>query len=147
MSVYLSSRCTIEFRFYCLAKFSSSVKSIKVFDHCTHSKQKIHYNFLFSLTSITAPNHYRQNVGKITIILEITVLSSFEIDSNSSCQQVEELKARLDEKSRMVEKKTAAALAAAHELAELRDHSEIKDRKINVLQRKVNNGCCGRLCR
>lgn len=51
--------------------------------------------------------------------------------------QVEELKARLDEKSRMVEKKTAAALAAAHELAELRDHSEIKDRKINVLQRKV----------
>lgn len=52
--------------------------------------------------------------------------------------QVEELKARLDEKSRMVEKKTASAMAAAHELAELRDHSEIKDRKINVLQRKVN---------
>lgn len=37
----------------------------------------------------------------------------------------------------MVEKKTGAAMAAAHELAELRDHSEIKDRKINVLQRKV----------
>lgn len=36
-----------------------------------------------------------------------------------------------------MEKKTAAAMAAAHELAELRDHSEIKDRKINVLQRKV----------
>lgn len=52
--------------------------------------------------------------------------------------QVEELKARLDEKSRMVDKKTASAMAAAHELAELRDHSEIKDRKINVLQRKVN---------
>lgn len=51
---------------------------------------------------------------------------------------VEELKARLDEKSRLVEKKTAAALAAAHELAELRDHSEIKDRKINVLQRKLD---------
>lgn len=50
---------------------------------------------------------------------------------------MEELKARLDEKSRLVEKKTAATLAAAHELAELRDHSEIKDRKINVLQRKV----------
>lgn len=51
---------------------------------------------------------------------------------------MEELKARLDEKSRQLEKKTGTALAAAHELAELRDHSEIKDRKINVLQRKVN---------
>ncbi|XP_050680533.1 ELKS/Rab6-interacting/CAST family member 1-like isoform X6 [Leptidea sinapis] len=51
---------------------------------------------------------------------------------------VEELKARLDEKSRLVEKKTASALAVAHELSELRDHSEIKDRKINVLQRKLD---------
>lgn len=62
--------------------------------------------------------------------------------------QVEELKARLDEKSRQVEKKTAAAMTAAHELAEFRDHSEIKDRKINVLQRKVGTSrkkvksCC-----
>lgn len=51
--------------------------------------------------------------------------------------QVEELKARLEEKSRMLDKKTHQTMGAAHELAELRDHSEIKDRKINVLQRKV----------
>jgi len=44
----------------------------------------------------------------------------------------------------MIEKKTQAALAAtqdknrlANELSEIRDQVDIKDRKINVLQRKV----------
>jgi len=58
--------------------------------------------------------------------------------------QVEELRQRLDEKNRHIEKKTAAATQATqernrlnNELNELRDHMDIKDRKINVLQRKV----------
>ena len=45
----------------------------------------------------------------------------------------------------MIEKKTQAALGAtqdknrlANELSELRDQVDIKDRKINVLQRKVS---------
>ena len=44
----------------------------------------------------------------------------------------------------MIEKKTQAALSAtqdknrlANELSELRDQVDIKDRKVNVLQRKV----------
>lgn len=58
--------------------------------------------------------------------------------------QVEELRTRLEEKNRHIEKKTSAALQATqdrnrmnNELTELRDHMDIKDRKINVLQRKV----------
>ena len=46
----------------------------------------------------------------------------------------------------MIEKKTQAALGAtqdknrlANELSELRDQVDIKDRKINVLQRKVSD--------
>ena len=45
----------------------------------------------------------------------------------------------------MIEKKTQAALSAtqdknrlANELSELRDQVDIKDRKVNVLQRKVS---------
>lgn len=58
---------------------------------------------------------------------------------------VEELRARLEEKNRMIDKKTQNTLGAVQdrnrmqsELAELKDHMDIKDRKINVLQRKVN---------
>lgn len=57
---------------------------------------------------------------------------------------VEELRARLEEKNRMIDKKTQNTLGAVQdrnrmqsELAELKDHMDIKDRKINVLQRKV----------
>jgi len=49
----------------------------------------------------------------------------------------------------MIEKKTQAALAAtqdknriANEIGELRDQSEVKERKVNVLQRKVNVCAC-----
>lgn len=57
---------------------------------------------------------------------------------------VEELRARLEEKNRLIEKKTQNTLGAVqdrnrmqNELTELKDHMDIKDRKINVLQRKV----------
>lgn len=57
---------------------------------------------------------------------------------------VEELRARLEEKNRLIEKKTQGTLQTVQErnrltseLTELKDHMEIKDRKINVLQRKV----------
>lgn len=59
---------------------------------------------------------------------------------------VEELRTRLEEKNRLIEKKTQAAVQAvqernrmSNELTELKDHMDIKDRKINVLQRKVND--------
>lgn len=57
---------------------------------------------------------------------------------------VEELRTRLEEKNRLIEKKTQSAVQAvqernrmSNELTELKDHMDIKDRKINVLQRKV----------
>lgn len=54
---------------------------------------------------------------------------------------VEELRQRLDEKNRHIEKKTQQhqqeRARAGGEVAELREHMDIKDRKINVLQRKV----------
>lgn len=57
---------------------------------------------------------------------------------------VEEMRARLEEKNRLLEKKTQTALQAQQERnrltsesTELKDHMDIKDRKIVVLQRKV----------
>lgn len=57
---------------------------------------------------------------------------------------VEELRTRMEEKNRLIEKKTQAAVQAVqernrlnNEFTELKDHMDIKDRKINVLQRKV----------
>lgn len=70
-------------------------------------------------------------------------------DPSSSCldvisYQVEELRQRLEEKNKLIEKKTQAAMSTTQDrnkltqdLQELRDHIDIKDRKINVLQRKV----------
>lgn len=62
---------------------------------------------------------------------------------------VEELRTRLEEKNRLLEKKAQGAMSAVqdrnritNELTELKDHMDIKDRKINVLQRKVSF-CCG----
>lgn len=50
----------------------------------------------------------------------------------------------MEEKNKIIEKKTQAALHATqeknrvcNELGDLRDQVDIKDRKINVLQRKV----------
>ena len=50
----------------------------------------------------------------------------------------------MEEKNKLIEKKTQAALHAtqdknriSNELSDLRDQVDIKDRKINVLQRKV----------
>lgn len=58
---------------------------------------------------------------------------------------VEELRTRLEEKNRLLEKKAQGAMSAVqdrnritNELTELKDHMDIKDRKINVLQRKVS---------
>lgn len=62
---------------------------------------------------------------------------------------VEELRARLEEKNRMIEKKSQNSLQGVQErnrltteIQEMKDHMEIKDRKINVLQRKVCNILC-----
>lgn len=51
---------------------------------------------------------------------------------------------RLEEKNKLIEKKTQQTMSSSQErnrltqeVQELRDHMEIKDRKINVLQRKV----------
>ncbi|ERL92702.1 hypothetical protein D910_10013 [Dendroctonus ponderosae] len=56
---------------------------------------------------------------------------------------VEEMRARLDEKNRMIEKKQLQhqqdRARAGAEISEMREHMDIKDRKINVLQRKVTN--------
>lgn len=54
---------------------------------------------------------------------------------------VDELRSRLDEKNRHIEKKTQQFTQerqrAGSEIAEMREHMDIKDRKINVLQRKM----------
>lgn len=54
------------------------------------------------------------------------------------------MRAKLEEKNKTIEKKTGAALHAtqeknriSNELNDLRDQVDIKDRKVNVLQRKV----------
>lgn len=56
------------------------------------------------------------------------------------------MRLRLDEKNRLIEKKTQGMLQAQqernrmnNEFTELKDHMEIKDRKISVLQRKVSS--------
>lgn len=53
---------------------------------------------------------------------------------------------RLEEKNRLIEKKTQGVLQTQQErnrtvteLAEIKEHMDIKDRKINVLQRKIEN--------
>lgn len=60
--------------------------------------------------------------------------------------QVEELRNRLEEKNRLIEKKQQGVLQTQQErnrtqteLAEMKEHMDIKDRKINVLQRKIEN--------
>ena len=55
------------------------------------------------------------------------------------------MRQRLEDKNRMIEQKTQAAMQAQQErnrmsteLTELKDHMDIKDKKINVLLRKVS---------
>lgn len=64
---------------------------------------------------------------------------------------VEELRQRLEEKNRHIEKKTQQQQQergrAVAEINELREHMDIKDRKINVLQRKVLDLFCFLLLR
>lgn len=62
---------------------------------------------------------------------------------------MDELRGKLEEKNKIIEKKTSAALHAtqdknrvSNELSELRDQVDIKDRKINVLHRKVSTDGC-----
>lgn len=57
---------------------------------------------------------------------------------------MEEIRSRLEEKNRQLEKKNQTTMQATQEksryvseVSELKEHMEIKDRKINVLQRKV----------
>lgn len=54
---------------------------------------------------------------------------------------VDELRQRLDEKNRHIEKKQQQyqqeRARAVAEMNEMKEHMDIKDRKINVLQRKV----------
>merc|ERR1739847_25016 len=59
---------------------------------------------------------------------------------------VDELRGKLEDKNKTIEKKTAQALHAtqeknriSNELGDLRDQIDIKDRKVNVLQRKIEN--------
>ena len=59
---------------------------------------------------------------------------------------MDELRGKLEDKNKTIEKKTGAALHAtqeknriSNELNDLRDQIDIKDRKVNVLQRKVRN--------
>ncbi|PBC34153.1 ELKS/RAB6-interacting/CAST family member [Apis cerana cerana] len=80
----------------------------------------------------------------ITVLKES--LAAKEEHYNMLQADVEEMRQRLEEKNRMIEKKTQAAMQAQQErnrmnteLTELKDHMDIKDRKINVLQRK---SCC-----
>jgi hypothetical protein len=67
-----------------------------------------------------------------------------DINYFSSPLKVDELRVKLEEKNKTIEKKTGAALHATqeknrigNELSDLRDQIDIKDRKVNVLQRKV----------
>lgn len=73
-------------------------------------------------------------------------LVSKEEHYNMLQNDLEELRHRLEEKNKLIEKKTQAAIATTTdknklttELQELRDHIDIKDKKINVLTRKIDN--------
>ncbi|KAK8407056.1 hypothetical protein O3P69_001991 [Scylla paramamosain] len=79
----------------------------------------------------------------ITVLKES--LCAKEEHYNMLQADVEEMRQRLEEKNKTIEKKTQQALQTTQErnklnseLTELRDHMDIKDRKINVLQRKLD---------
>lgn len=89
------------------------------------------------------PNKTNQDYQRhITVLKES--LCAKEEHYNMLQADVEELRARMEEKNRLIEKKTKDAVQAVqernrlnNELTELKDHMDIKDRKISVLQRKV----------
>ncbi|XP_014676835.1 PREDICTED: ELKS/Rab6-interacting/CAST family member 1-like [Priapulus caudatus] len=73
-------------------------------------------------------------------------LSAKEQHTSMLQTDLETLRMKLEEKNAIIEQKTQQTLAAtsernrlAGELHELRDHMDIKERKINVLQRKIEN--------
>lgn len=91
-------------------------------------------------------NMLQADVSTLYFSLCLTLCNFIELFLLLFDYQVEELRNRLEEKNRMIEKKTQGAMQsqqernrAATELTELKEHMDIKDRKINVLQRKIEN--------
>lgn len=85
--------------------------------------------------------HYNMLQSDVSLFIYFFVPSYFKFDL-----QVEELRNRLEEKNRLIEKKQQGVLQTQQErnrtqteLAEMKEHMDIKDRKINVLQRKIEN--------
>ena len=79
--------------------------------------------------------HFKFWIKLFTLYCTICLLAS----------QIEELRSRLEEKNKLIEKRTHQSMMSSQdknklnlEMQELRDHIDIKDRKINVLQRKVS---------
>lgn len=101
-----------------------------------------------TLISIFSKQHLQDYQRHIAVLKES--LCAKEEHYNMLQADVDELRTRLEEKNRLIEKKTQSTLGAVqdrnrmqNELTELKDHMDIKDRKINVLQRKVN---CDLIC-
>lgn len=95
-----------------------------------------------TLISISLKQHLQDYQRHIAVLKES--LCAKEEHYNMLQADVDELRTRLEEKNRLIEKKTQSTLGAVqdrnrmqNELTELKDHMDIKDRKINVLQRKV----------
>lgn len=95
-----------------------------------------------TLISIFSKQHLQDYQRHIAVLKES--LCAKEEHYNMLQVDVDELRTRLEEKNRLIEKKTQSTLGAVqdrnrmqNELTELKDHMDIKDRKINVLQRKV----------
>ncbi len=91
--------------------------------------------------------HYNMLQTDVCILNKATLLPCIWMASIKllfAMSKVEELRQRHEEKNRIIEKKTQIALQATQErnrftaeVNEMRDHLDIRDRKINVLQRKV----------
>lgn len=76
----------------------------------------------------------------VSVDVDVVISKCFRI------KKIEELRSRLDEKNRMIEKKTHQSMMGTHDHAkccaeteELRNHVDIRERKISVLQRKVSD--------
>ncbi|XP_024872949.1 ERC protein 2-like isoform X2 [Temnothorax curvispinosus] len=96
-------------------------------------------------TKMKALDEQHQDYNRHIAVLKES-LAAKEEHYNMLQVDVEEMRQRLEEKNRMIEKKTQVAMQAQQErnrmnteLTEIKDHMDIKDRKINVLQRKVSS--------
>lgn len=56
--------------------------------------------------------------------------------------RLEEKEATLNKKSKQIQEISEEKGTLNGEIHDLKDMLEVKERKINVLQKKVNNGCC-----